>query len=340
MRPPSNQSVESGLPDEDLVEVATTWFVRMRSEPVSDQDRRGFEAWLDRDPTHGVAYAEAEALWGEIGEMPDPRGETGGTPRIANDPVRRDSGRRRRISGIGRALAASIVLAAALGFWSTDAYDTLRADHVTAVGEVRTIALADGSVVQLNTDTAIGIDFSAGHRRVDLYRGEAFFTVAKDESRPFDVVAGNGVSRAVGTAFDVHDAKGMVTVALEEGLVRVSRAVAPAPNAAGILLRAGETIRYGRSGEIDAPGKGDPAALAWRQGKLVFADRPLREVVAEIGRYRAGTIVILAPLLADARFTGVVNLRDTDQALAAIQGSLGIDVVRITPYLTLLRARS
>jgi transmembrane sensor len=84
----------------------------------------------------------------------------------------------------------------------------------------------------------------------------------------------------------------------------------------------------------------DVASLtAWRRGKLVFADRALRDVVSELDRYRAGRIVFLDSDIARARFTGVFNLPDTDRALAAIEASLDVDVVRLTPYLTLLRAR-
>jgi transmembrane sensor len=236
-------------------------------------------------------------------------------------------------------MAACIVLAAAVGLWSVAGYDRFRADYVTDVGQTRTVALADGSTVQLNTDTAIAVDFSPARRRVDLYRGEAFFTVAKDENRPFDVVAGDGVSRAVGTAFDVLDAGQSVTVAVEEGVVRVSRPSAPENDAEGVVLTAGEAARYGRTGEIEVRRDDDAAATAWRRGKLVFADRPLRDVVAELDRYRSGTIVFVNSEIAQARFTGVFNLRDTDQALAAIEGSLAVDVIRVTPYLTLLRAR-
>jgi transmembrane sensor len=346
MRFSSKSIADSGRHDDGLVEAAATWLVRMRSDLVGDADRRAFEAWLARDPSHGQAYAQAEALWGEVGEIPDPRMGSDVTDRSHGEATHRaprTRPRRRRAMRWYGAAAASVVLAAAVGLWSAGGYDGLRADYVTAVGETRTVTLADGSTVQLNTDTAIAVDFSQTRRRIDLYRGEAFFTVTKDESRPFEVVAGNGTSRAVGTAFDVLDAERSVTVAVEEGAVRVSRlprSEAGAENdAAGIILHAGESARYGRTGDIEVRRDDDTAATAWRQGRLVFANRPLRDVVAELDRYRSGAIVFLDSDVARARFTGVFNLRDTDRALAAIEGSLAVDVIRVTPWLTLLRAR-
>ncbi len=345
---PSKNSTDADGRDGDLVEEATTWFVRMRTEFVSDSDRRAFEAWLARDSAHAEAYAQAEALWGEIGEMPDPRPASDGTenpnhPNHANGAaVRLDAQtrpRRRRSRRWYGAMAASLALAVAIGLWSVGGYDGLRADYVTAVGGTRTVTLADGSVVQLNTDTAIAVNFSQSHRRIELYRGEAFFTVAKDVNRPFDVVAGEGVSRAVGTAFGVLDVTQFVTVAVEEGVVRVSRLDAAENDTAGVILQAGEAARYGRAGDIEVRRDDIGASTAWRKGKLVFADRSLRDVVEELDRYRPGTIVFLNADIAEARFTGVFNLRDTDKALAAIEGSLAIDVIRVTPYLTLLRAR-
>lgn len=331
-------SAEPRPRDEALVEEATTWFVRLRSDGVEDADRRGFEAWLRRDPAHADAYARAEALWDEVGGMPDPRTEAGLAPPEAVRPDLLARPRRRRPLQFG-ALAAGLALVAAVGLWSAGGYDRLRADHATAVGEIRTITLSDGSVVELNTDTAIAVDITDDRRRIALFRGEAFFTVVPDPGRPFDVAAGPGLARAVGTAFNVAGGDRAVTVAVAEGRVRVARLPGDADPNDGPVLGVGQAARYGDGGKIEV-GPADVAAMtAWRRGKLVFANRPLRDVVDEIDRYRPGAILFLDTGIAGARFTGVFNLRDTDAALAAIETALAIDVVRVTPYLTLLRAR-
>lgn len=334
----SNTSEEPDGPDGDAVEAATAWFVRMRSDPVTARDRRDFEAWLARDSGHADAYARAAALWDELGGMPDPR------PRRRGAAAR---GIRRLAPGLYGSAAACAALAAVALWWSGGGYDRLRADHATAVGEVRSLALPDGSVVELGTDTALAIRFSADRRRIELYRGEAFFTVAADPGRPFEVAAEQGVSRALGTAFNVEDEGRSVTVTVEHGRVMVTgpaggRGEVPAdardPEAAAVILAAGESARYG-PGPV-ARSRVDPqAATAWRQGRLVFANWSLRDVVAELDRFRPGAIVFLDAAVADARFTGAVSLRDTDRALDAIEAALPVDVLRLTPYLTVLRTR-
>jgi len=328
--------------DEARVEEATAWFVRMTSDLVTDADRRAFRAWLDRDSAHRAAYAEAEALWGELGGIPDPRlgFDTEGYPsgeRLRQEVAVRPRQRRRLRQAT--AAAASLLVAAVIGLWSVGGTDALRADHTTAVGETREITLADGSVVQLNTDTALTVDLSDACRCVGLLRGEAFFTVAPELGRPFRVSAGGGASQALGTAFVVREAGEAVTVAVAEGRVRVARDLAASGEAGSVTLTAGETARYGAAGGIET-GRTDVAALtAWRQGRLVFADRRLRDVVAELDRYRPGAILFLDSSIADERFTGVFGLDDTDRALAAIEATLPVDVVRVPPWLTLLRAR-
>ena len=253
MRVPGKISDERGAHDEDIVEAATAWFVRMRSDLVTDTDRHNFQAWLARDPAHPEAYAQAKALWDEFGEMPDPRADFDVHDfkhGMAMDHELRSRPWQRQAARRYGSLAACIAFAAVVSLWSIGGYDGLRADYITGVGEIRTVTLPDGSVADLNTDTAIAINFSEGHRQIELYRGEAFFMVAKDAKRPFDVVTSKGVSRAVGTAFDVLDMGKSVTVTVQEGVVRVSRSPIVMNDAEGIVLQAGETARYGKTGNI------------------------------------------------------------------------------------------
>ena len=326
-----------------LAAEATGWFVRMISDRVSESDRRAFEEWLARDPAHHRAYVEAEALWGELGQVPDPRP---GAARLDGPPLERSwrqhqgrTGRRSRFRW-SVALAASSLLLAAMGLWGEEIYDRWRADHATAVGETRSVALSDGSLVQLNTDTALAVRFTDDRRRIDLYRGEAFFTVESDRDRPFQVVAGGAAAVAVGTAFNIRIAADTVTVAVSSGRVEVSSEPGRGSSAEAVTLDAGGEARYGLRGEIQTQGVDLATVTAWREGRLVFADRPLRSVVAELDRYRPGAIIFLDSAIAETRFTGALNLDDTDQALAAIESALPIEVRRVTPWLTLLSPRS
>ena len=337
----SSSSAGAGARGDEVTAAATAWFVRMTGGQASAEDRRAFLEWVEGDPVHRDAYAEAAALWGELGAIPDPR-QQGPSPGQASHraaqalPAGRPPRRKlRRLS----ALAAALLLTAAVGLWSLGGYHRLAADHATAVGERRVVTLSDGSVLHLNTDTALAVDFTAERRRVRLLRGEAYFEVAADRSRPFEVAAADGTARAVGTAFDVQRNGEAVTVAVAEGRVQVRRRPTSPASAEGVVLGPGDGFSYTVGGP-SAKGRVDVSRLtAWRQGKLVFADRPLRAVVSELDRYRPGAIIFLNSAIADERFSGVVSLADTDQALAAIESTLPVDVIRLTGYLTVLRAR-
>ena len=326
---------DRGAQDPELIEEATAWFVRINAGTASEPERRAFEDWLHRDPAHPSAYAEAEALWRELGEIPDPR--KGSAP--AADSRKAATSRRRRVGlrSLG-ALAACLALAFA-GLWTSGTLDRLRADHATAVGERRSVTLSDGSVVQLNTDSALEVDLTETERLVRLLRGEAFFTVARDPKRPFEVVSRGLTSRALGTAFLVRSGGDAEIVAVAEGRVRVSSRSARAVPDRGVTLSAGEALRADGVGAATRQAADLTTLAAWRDGKLVFSGQPLRAVIAELDRHRPGIIVFLDSAIAEARFTGVLSLRDPDQALTAIEGTLPVDALRVTGYLTLLRSR-
>jgi len=342
MTEPRNGREETDARHAAIVEEATAWFVRMTSDRVSETDRRAFRAWLDRDPEHHAAYAEAEALWSMLADIPDPREASGTWSRLSGVAHRRGADVRawhRRRPRQAAAMAASLLMAGLLGLWTVGGMDGLRADHSTAVGETREIVLTDGSRVHLNTDTALSVDLGHGCRCVEILRGEAFFTVAPEPGRPFRVAAGDWTAEALGTAFSVRQTGGMIGVAVTESRVRVAPAGAGADDARRSTLSAGEVLRFVPEDGVEM-GPADVAALtAWRQGRLVFADKRLRTVVEEIDRYRPGTILFLDGAVADERLTGVFRLDDTDHALAAIETALPVDVIRVTPWLTLLRAR-
>jgi len=215
----------------------------------------------------------------------------------------------------------------------------------TQVGEVRTLALPDGSQIRLNTASAVAIDYTSTARAVQLTSGEAHFTVAKNPARPFTVTAGGVTVRAVGTAFNVRVRSDTIDVIVTAGRVRLTDEAAPAPSpvapphspgpggspaeastrhadANGRALSAGEAISLPRSGQ-DAThsAAARPVALtpveiervlAWREQRLEFMAEPLAVMVAEFNRYNRVKLVIADPALGAQRFGG--NFRADDPA--------------------------
>jgi transmembrane sensor len=298
--------------DDPIYEQAAFWVVRLSSRDSTDADRQAFETWRAADPARAEAYAEMESWRRVAGRAPDAR-------------------RRKRRPPTGVA-----GLAAALGLSGLVAYesglvDRVRADAWTGVGGIETTLLPDGSRATLNTDTALALHYTTDERRIDLLRGEAMFDVVPDKARPF-VVRGAGLGvRAVGTRFFVRADGDAEPVGVEEGRVDAWS------SSGAVTLGAGEVALQAADGHL-AVGRGDVARVtAWRDGKLVVSGRPLAEVVAELGRYRRGRIVLIGAGLGAQRFSGTLDLHNTDDALDVLAATMGLRVTRLTPYLVLVR---
>ena len=330
MAPPARPD-EADPQGEDLAAQATAWLVRMRGGDAGAEDHRAFQTWLDRDPAHRAAYAEAEALWQELGGIRHGRGSHRAPPPARGRPERQS--RRHRLPLLA-AVAATLAVVAVMTPGAADRLAASRADHVTARGETARVELDDGSTVHLNTATALSVDYTAAARRVRLHGGEAFFTVTPDPARPFEVAVGDTRVRVLGTAFNVRE-EGSLEVAVTEGRVGILRV--PGDPTPAAVLGAGAVARVGDGIALrDA----DPAAIAgWRHGRLVFTERPLREVVAELDRYHPGVLVLAGGTAGGERFSGVLGLQDTERALAALAHALSVHVIRLGPYLTILYQR-
>ena len=236
------------------------------------------------------------------------------TEALSGDATAR--GRRRTLAGLALALAISTV-----GYlWPTG-----ECFH-TAVGVVAAVPIADGSKVTLNTDSQVRIALTRSERRVDLGRGEAFFEVAKDPSRPFVVVAGNCRIVVLGTKFSVWREASEVRVAVTEGRVRVERTDGRAPQQPPEEVAAGDVARTDNAGtQVERkPLTEVEAELSWRRGFLFFHDAPLAEAVAEFNRYNREKIVIGSPSIATVRIGG--NFRSTNVAgfIRLLQGGFSI----------------
>ncbi|TNC08159.1 FecR family protein [Methylobacterium terricola] len=308
-RTPPEKSDETG--DNPVYEAAALWVARLSSADATDADREAFAVWRATDPAHEAAYAEMESWRRTMGQVPDPR-------------------RSKPKAAPGLIIVAALGLVGILG-WQLGLVDRLRADDWTDVGEIRSTILADGSRVDLNTDTAIALHDTPRERGVELLRGEAVFDVVPDPQRPF-VVRGHGIrARAVGTRFFVR-ADGIADpVGVAEGRVDVATGLGH------VLLQAGEVASQDATGRPVARTSDVAQAIAWREGRLVFSGQPLSQVLAELGRYRRGRILLTDAAIGERRFSGTLDPRDTGAALAILSATMGIRVINLTPLLTLVR---
>jgi transmembrane sensor len=230
-------------------------------------------------------------------------------------------------------MAALVLAVVAGGVWleRPHLFQDLSADHVTARGERRLVALPDGSTALLEADSAISLDYGAGERRVALLRGAAFFAVVAT-GQPFVVAAAGGETRVLGTKFEVRLSGEDAVVTVAEGQVSVEL-----PGREAAILEAGQQIRYGPDGAGAVTAADLDAAFAWQQGRLVFYRARMSEVVEALGRYHAGRIVILDDTLADRRVTGSLAIGDADAALTSLQAIVGFRRTSIAGHLVILR---
>ncbi len=328
-------------PVDDIDAAAQDWFLRLGASDLSPEEEAGFRAWRDADPRHRAAYEELGSLWSDIGPL-EPAFAPTVRERQPATPVPRRPGRAWwRAGWVATGLAAAWLLLFVFGPATARLPARLLADHSTARGEQRVVSLPDGSIAWLNTDTAIDIAYTGERRRVKLLHGEALFEVRKDAARPFDVLAADGRTTAVGTAFAVKEAGGSAVVTVTEGIVRVTSpdsASAIVPTDAGTLVEAGQQISY-RRGEAPGPVRtlDAAAATAWRQGSIVIRGRPLAEALAEIGRYHDGRIVLMGDPSRYGAVTARVALADLDGGIDAIAATHGLSVTRVTDYLMIVR---
>ncbi|WP_422368086.1 FecR family protein [Pelagibius sp.] len=312
-------------------DAATEWFVRLRDDPVSDSDRAAFEAWRNADPAHADAYREMERLWRGLDQVD----HQSSTARVIQDTRGAKGARRpavRRYATKRLAFAASV--AAIVGF---SAYGLtpagLFAEHRTQAGEQSEITLEDGSVLHLNTATAISTEFTADKRQITLHSGEAYFEVAKDISRPFVVDAEIGQVEVLGTAFSVKRRDNRLEVIVTENRVTVSgQEHRPA------VAAAGQGVRITEAGLTFLAHTNTETSLAWRRGRLVFDNKPLGEVLAELDRYRKGRIVVLDSALKTLPVTGSFAIDQADKTLGTIEQTLPLRLLRLSDLLVVVYA--
>lgn len=313
-----DQQTGSEPPERD----ARDWVILLASGDVEERQLAAFRAWLASSPANRAAFETERRLWSALGGL-DSVGS------VVPLPAARD--RRPRV---WRTVAAGLVAAclALVAVFADDVRVTWLADYATAQGEQRDLTLPDGSIVHMNTDTALAVDFSDSVRSVELLRGEALFDVAKNPARPFRVLARGGSAEALGTAFIVRTGEHGTRVIVTEGVVGITSG----PDGSMVTALAGQSVAY-RDGDAPSAPQGSDlaAATAWRRGEIRIDGAPLDEAIAELDRYRPGRIV----LLGDRRYRdvgGVFALDDVDSAAAGLAATHGLTVLEITPYLMVL----
>jgi transmembrane sensor len=289
-------------------EEALGWVIRTRDPDFTDWD--GFTAWLEAAPGNAAAYDALMAADSEMDSfMPI---EPVAMPVAAND-----AGPRQRWRWIGGgAVAAALVATVSLAVFNRHDYYSV----TTRPGEIRTIALDDGTRVEMNGGTTMRFDRKDA-RFAALDSGEAAFTVRHDAADPFRVTVGDAVFEDAGTVFNIVHAGGATRIGVSEGKVIYN------PQAQAIVLPAGRALADDAQGlrVMDIA----PAAVAsWRNGQLIYANATVAQVAQDAAR-SLGFALRATPQAAAMRFTGTIRLdRDPARFLKEAAPLMGLAAVR------------
>jgi len=309
----------SGKLDRATLEAAAEWYAELREAEPDSPAHAAHRDWLDRDPSHRRAWARVEKLSARLDGAP---------AEIVQPTLSKARATRRQALKV---LLLVVGIGGLMGGWlQSDWHRRLAADHYTGTGERSQVRLADGSLIDLNTNTAVDVHFDDQRRRIHLMQGEIQVTTAPDaEARPFLVTTGQGRIRALGTRFLVRLEDDASRVSVLEHAVAIRPA---APPEQARKVEAGYQARF--TGQRVGPAEpitGHPAA--WTRGQLIVSDWPLGRFLDELSRYREG-VLSYDDAAAGLRISGVFYIDDTDAVLDNLAATLPLRIRRFTPYWT------
>lgn len=316
------------IPDETW-NAAFDWLVARDGALWTSDQETAFQEWLAADPRHGHAYEHVSKAWTSAVRL---------SPSATDIPHLTDTGnrippgiinRRQMLAGMG-AMAAGLAL-----FVGTGGARNLFADITTATGEFKSVTLEDGTHVDLDTDTALRVDFSGPERNVILLGGRAYFNVARDARRSFAVTAGPTRVSVLGTRFDLRMVGDTVAVAVEDGRVAIDLEGRNLTSDA--VLQAGDRLQIDLSSRVVQ--KSRPAAgidTTWRNGRLDVDDWSVADVLSELDRYHQGLIVMHDDTFGRRRVSGSFDLTRPQQAVQSVATAQGGTVRRLSPWVLLV----
>ena len=360
----------SKFPDRNIIgQEAAEWLIRLDgdSEPVA-QDLDDLREWLSRSPVHREELNSLNAFWSNnvLTELMVPLGR-------ASRPYGLRSAffgfLRDHSFGLSGLAVASLCAVMLVNLWfTTGAMTETNGIYLTAVGQQKTLTLADGSIVELNTNSQIEVAYGDRYRNIQLLQGEAYFDVVKDPEHPFRVYAGVGRVQAVGTAFSVYlQDRGMNVLVTEGRVALASLGISQRPDGGHLIvdnqanpssvdpyvetaskelgtLGAGqsvtldgaldtsdsiETVRKELVDNVDIVDENEMfRRQSWREGLLVFSGETLEQVVEEISRYTTVSIEIVDPGLRQIQIGGRFKTGDIDKMFSALEANFGLEVNR------------
>ena len=343
-----NEHGDGARTDSDITSEACAWIAQLETGALTLDDLIAFREWVSRSPRHAAEIRRIAQLAEDVNLLAGMAEPLADAIESYRPLLAADRGRHRQWRWL--TVAAVVLVAIGTMFLSSSLRQNAQPMLLsTAVGEYRTVVLADGSEVKLNSNSQLEASYTRDMRRVRLLKGEAYFTVAHDESVPFVVFAQEKYVRAIGTEFSVRMTGQALDVLVTSGVVEVNDAPSPAQSGSASVPAASAPVaamklRAGQGVTVSLEEHLRPAAataivvhserelqrtLAWREGLLDFSRTPLKNVVAEVNRHSALQIEIADPALGELQFDGIFRVGQVDQLLDALGATFDVKVERV-----------
>ncbi len=327
-----------------VLDEAANWMARLSNDMADTNTKDAFNRWLESAPDHKAAFEDMESLSRDTADISHQVKYGKGPSTEAFDAAlaecqemmsdhRRSQEKAQNPAIMPRlmAIAASLLLMVS-GYWAwKEGYNPFAGPDIyqTAVGEQRIIKLADGSTITLNTASELRASLSPRTRTLELASGEAYFDVAKDESRPFIVNVQESTVQAVGTAFNIRQRAGNIRVTVTDGKVKVSPDSEKSSGQSN-LLSAGEQISYGAGETLitELETTAIKRETLWRQGKIILDGKRLAAIAEEIQPYIPEKIIIEDEDISALTAGGVFKIGHVDSLFSALEVALPVQISR------------
>lgn len=314
----SQQTVPS-----QIITEAAGWLVLSQERTLTLEEQQQLNNWCRQSETHQRAWDMAQQLAQSMQSMPSKLGKSVlGRPQLS---------RRNAMKNL------AVLMAIPTASWFTVKqlpFDHWMADMATTTGEQRDYQLADGSMLLLNTDTQVDVDYTQTLRRVHLRQGEVQLTSAKDVlNRPLIVSTPFGDIQALGTVFQVRHQSDLTGVSVQQHAVEVRTHAGQVQR-----LEAGQQIEF-TAKALSLPKANPESQNAWTKGQLIADNMTLSAVANELSRYRHGWLSCDEEV-ANLRVSGVFQLNNTDIALQSLMKTLPIELVYRTRYWVMIKKLS
>ncbi|WP_207531889.1 FecR family protein [Desertivirga arenae] len=301
--------------------------VKFLLKETSLEEDRQVKDWIASDPANEKQFSDFSLIWNTSKNLESKSSvdENAAWERFKRKAADRKAAPEPAILPIKRdfiwlKVAASVILVSLIGLLLFRKSET----RYVADNKVITETLPDGSVVTLNKNSSLTYSSSVlGRKRgVELSKGEVFFKVKPDKSKPFVISSGEVSVEVVGTSFNVKHKGSTTEVIVETGVVKVSE------GAETVVLHAGEKVFVDSQQKLKVEKSKDQLHNYYRSNIFVADNTPLWRIVEILNEAYNANIIIGNPALRQLTLTTTFKNQSLNEILKVISETFNISITQ------------